>query len=110
MPQWSRSADPSTGCNSTERSSPGIPCTMQCVPSASRFPATRRTGTPMATLLHLDSSVLPVGMSVSRDVTDTFRKEWVAQHPDGKVIYRDFHAEPLPHVDFSGVSAAFTAP
>lgn len=64
----------------------------------------------MATLLHLDSSVLPVGISVSRDVTDTFRKEWVAQHPDGKVIYRDFHAEPLPHVDFSGVSAAFTAP
>jgi FMN-dependent NADH-azoreductase len=50
----------------------------------------------MATLLHLDSSVLPVGMSVSRDVTDTARKEWETQHPDGKVIYRDFHAEPLP--------------
>ena len=64
----------------------------------------------MATLLHLDSSLLPDGLSVSRDVADRFRKEWEAQLPTSRVIYRDLSAAPLPHVEFAGVSAAFTAP
>ena len=63
----------------------------------------------MATLLHLDSSLYPQG-SASRDVTATFRKEWEAQHPDGKVIYRDLAAEPLPHLELDGALAGFTAP
>ncbi|MCW2873733.1 NAD(P)H-dependent oxidoreductase [Actinacidiphila oryziradicis] len=63
----------------------------------------------MPTLLHIDSSVFPQG-SASRDVTTTFRKEWEAQHPNGTVIYRDLAAEPLPHLDLHGASAAFVAP
>jgi FMN-dependent NADH-azoreductase len=63
----------------------------------------------MATLLHLDSSLYPQG-SASRDVTATFRKEWEAQHPDGKVIYRDLAAEPLPHLELDAALAGFTAP
>ncbi|WP_432745603.1 NAD(P)H-dependent oxidoreductase [Streptomyces sp. JH002] len=50
----------------------------------------------MPTLLHIDSS-LNGDNSVSREVTKTFREEWLAHHPDGKVIYRDLAAEPLPH-------------
>jgi FMN-dependent NADH-azoreductase len=64
----------------------------------------------MATLLHLDSSLLPDGISVSRDVADRFRKEWETQLPASRVIYRDLSAAPLPHAEFAGVSAAFTAP
>ncbi|MGW7292782.1 FMN-dependent NADH-azoreductase [Streptomyces xiamenensis] len=52
----------------------------------------------MPTLLHIDSS-LNGDNSVSREVTKTFREEWLAHHPDGKVIYRDLAAEPLPHID-----------
>jgi FMN-dependent NADH-azoreductase len=63
----------------------------------------------MPTLLHIDSSVFPQG-SASRDVAATFRKEWEAQHPNGTVIYRDLAAEPLPHLDAHGASAAFAAP
>ncbi len=63
----------------------------------------------MATLLHLDSSLSPQG-SASRDVTATFRKEWEAQHPEGKVIYRDLAAEPLPHLETDAALAGFTAP
>ncbi|TQE34883.1 FMN-dependent NADH-azoreductase [Streptomyces ipomoeae] len=48
----------------------------------------------MATLLHLDSSVLPADASTSRAVTEAFRKAWEDQHPDGTVIYRDLHAAP----------------
>ncbi|MDF3290912.1 MULTISPECIES: FMN-dependent NADH-azoreductase [Streptomyces] len=63
----------------------------------------------MATLLHLDSSLYPQG-SASRDVTATFRKEWEAQHPHGKVIYRDLAVEPLPHLETDAALAGFTAP
>ncbi|WNI23730.1 NAD(P)H-dependent oxidoreductase [Streptomyces sp. ITFR-16] len=58
----------------------------------------------MATLLHLDSAVSPEGSS-SREVTAAFVRTWREQHPDGKVVYRDLAAEPLPHLD----AAAFTA-
>ncbi|MFG3323625.1 FMN-dependent NADH-azoreductase [Streptomyces sp. NPDC048171] len=51
----------------------------------------------MATLLHIDSSVSPHGASVSRFVTETFRKVWEEQHPDGTVVYRDLAACPVPH-------------
>ncbi len=61
----------------------------------------------MATLLHLDSS-LAGDNSVSRAVGAVFRAEWQAQHPDGTVIHRDLAAEPLPHLDGTAASAAFT--
>lgn len=64
----------------------------------------------MATLLHLESSVFPRAASVSRDVGASFREAWEAEHPDGTVVYRDLAAEPLPHLDATAASSAFTAP
>ncbi|MFD7439941.1 FMN-dependent NADH-azoreductase [Streptomyces sp. NPDC059909] len=58
----------------------------------------------MATLLHIDSAVFPQG-SASRDVTAAFVKTWLEEHPDGKVVYRDLAANPLPHLDIAAVSA-----
>lgn len=58
----------------------------------------------MATLLHIDSAVFPEG-SASRDLTATFVKSWLEQHPEGKVVYRDLAATPLPHLDVAAVSA-----
>lgn len=64
----------------------------------------------MATLLHLDSSLFPQGSSTSRDITASFRTTWEEQHPEGGVVYRDLAANPLPHLDASGASAAFADP
>ncbi|MFE7765129.1 FMN-dependent NADH-azoreductase [Streptomyces sp. NPDC057438] len=64
----------------------------------------------MATLLHLDSSVFPAGASSSRAVTETFRKAWQDQHPDGTVIYRDLHADPVPHIGAAAHTAGFADP
>ncbi|MGW1541865.1 FMN-dependent NADH-azoreductase [Streptomyces sp. NPDC002309] len=64
----------------------------------------------MATLLHIDSSLFPDGVSASRAVTDAFRKAWEEQHPDGTVIYRDLAADPVPHISIAAHSAAFAAP
>ncbi|WP_037574259.1 FMN-dependent NADH-azoreductase [Phaeacidiphilus oryzae] len=64
----------------------------------------------MATLLQIDSSLYPLGGSSSREVTDIFRNEWLAAHPEGKVIHRDLAAQPLPHLDVHGALAGFSAP
>ncbi|WP_046726510.1 FMN-dependent NADH-azoreductase [Streptomyces humi] len=64
----------------------------------------------MATLLHIDSSLLPGEMSASRTVTDAFRKAWQEQHPDGTVIYRDLAAEPVPHITAASHLAGFADP
>ncbi|GAB7032305.1 NAD(P)H-dependent oxidoreductase [Streptomyces sp. NPDC021749] len=64
----------------------------------------------MATLLLIDSSVSPEGVSASRSVTATFRKAWEEQHPEGTVVYRDLAADPLPHLDGVAASAAFSDP
>ncbi|MFJ5224178.1 FMN-dependent NADH-azoreductase [Streptomyces sp. NPDC088400] len=58
----------------------------------------------MATLLHIDSAVFPEG-SASRDITAAFVRSWTEQHPEGKVIYRDLAATPLPHLDTAAVMA-----
>ncbi|MEV6419691.1 NAD(P)H-dependent oxidoreductase [Streptomyces sp. NPDC051662] len=58
----------------------------------------------MATLLHIDSAVFPEG-SASRDITAAFVRSWREQHPDGKVIYRDLAAAPLPHLTVSAAAA-----
>jgi FMN-dependent NADH-azoreductase len=64
----------------------------------------------MATLLHIDSSVLPGEASSSRSVAAAFRKAWEEQHPEGTVIYRDLAADPLPHITATAWTAGFTAP
>ncbi|MCF4139202.1 NAD(P)H-dependent oxidoreductase [Streptomyces sp. Tue 6430] len=64
----------------------------------------------MATLLHLDSSLLPASASASRAVTEAFRKSWEEQHPQGTVNYRDLSAEPVPHLDALAASAGFADP
>ncbi|MFD5029644.1 FMN-dependent NADH-azoreductase [Streptomyces sp. NPDC058220] len=58
----------------------------------------------MATLLHIDSAVFPEG-SASRDITAAFVESWLEQHPEGKVVYRDLAATPLPHLDITAVVA-----
>lgn len=64
----------------------------------------------MPTLLHIDSSVFPTEASASRAVTETFRKHWEEQHPDGTVIYRDLAAEPVPHLSAEAHVAGFVPP
>jgi FMN-dependent NADH-azoreductase len=64
----------------------------------------------MATLLHIDTSALPAGGSTSREVTQAFRDNWLAQHPEGMVVYRDLAAEPLPHLTADGIAAGFSDP
>lgn len=63
----------------------------------------------MATLLHIDSAVFPQG-SASREVTATFVKTWLEQHPDGQVVYRDLAANPLPHLDATAAAAGAEDP
>ncbi|MFH9088713.1 FMN-dependent NADH-azoreductase [Streptomyces sp. NPDC017673] len=64
----------------------------------------------MPTLLHIDSSVFSTEASASRAVTETFRKHWEEQHPDGTVIYRDLAAEPVPHLSAEAHVAGFVPP
>ncbi|MDN3023672.1 NAD(P)H-dependent oxidoreductase [Streptomyces sp. S.PB5] len=64
----------------------------------------------MATLLHIDSSVFPHGVSASRSVTDAFRNAWQEQHPDGEVIYRDLSQNPVPHITADAHTAGFSDP
>ncbi|MEU9365036.1 NAD(P)H-dependent oxidoreductase [Streptomyces avermitilis] len=64
----------------------------------------------MATLLHIDSSVLPGEASSSRSIAAAFRKAWEEQHPEGRVIYRDLAAGPVPHITADAWSAGYAAP
>jgi FMN-dependent NADH-azoreductase len=61
----------------------------------------------MATLLHLDSSLHFGTDSKSRTVALKFREAWREQHPDGQIVHRDLAADPLPHLDGHGFTAAF---
>ncbi|MFJ7075565.1 FMN-dependent NADH-azoreductase [Streptomyces sp. NPDC098781] len=64
----------------------------------------------MATLLHIDSSVLPGEASSSRSVAAAFRTAWQEQHPRGTVIHRDLAADPVPHITAAAWSAGYTDP
>ncbi|MEV6176825.1 FMN-dependent NADH-azoreductase [Streptomyces sp. NPDC052016] len=64
----------------------------------------------MATLLHIDSSVLPGEASSSRSVAAAFRKSWEEQHPGGTVIHRDLAADPVPHITAAAWSAGYASP
>jgi FMN-dependent NADH-azoreductase len=61
--------------------------------------------TPMSHLLHLDSSIQGE-RSVSRRLTARARDRWLAAHPGGTVTYRDLGADPVPHLDTAGGTAA----
>ena len=61
----------------------------------------------MSTLLHIDSSPL-YGRSVSRELTAAFVTQWKASHPEGRVIYRDLNATPIPPVSAEWVGAVYT--
>ncbi|MFF5041316.1 FMN-dependent NADH-azoreductase [Streptomyces nigra] len=64
----------------------------------------------MATLLHIDSSVLPGERSASRAMAIAFRQAWQDQHPAGVVIHRDLAADPVPHITADAWSAGYIAP
>lgn len=61
----------------------------------------------MPTLLRVDSSPL-YGVSVSRQLTDTFEATWKAAHPDGQVVVRDLTSTVLWPITADWVGAAFT--
>ncbi|HYQ65533.1 FMN-dependent NADH-azoreductase [Actinophytocola sp.] len=50
----------------------------------------------MSTLLHLDASARPG--SFSRGLSARFAAVWRAVHPDGRYLYRDLAADPVPFV------------
>ncbi|TXS50197.1 FMN-dependent NADH-azoreductase [Streptomyces sp. uw30] len=64
----------------------------------------------MATLLHIDSSVLPGEASSSRSVAAAFRQAWEEQHPQGTVVHRDLAADPVPHITAAAWTAGYVAP
>ncbi|MGW4734323.1 FMN-dependent NADH-azoreductase [Streptomyces shenzhenensis] len=64
----------------------------------------------MATLLHIDSSVLPAAESASRQVAETFRTAWLEQHPQGRIVYRDLAASPVSHIDAGAQHAGYVDP
>jgi FMN-dependent NADH-azoreductase len=43
-------------------------------------------------------------------VTAAFRNVWEAAHPEGRVIYRDLDADPIPHLRAAAYYAGYTAP
>lgn len=54
----------------------------------------------MAHLLHIDSSLRAEG-SISREVSAAFAEHWQAANPEGTYTYRDFGAQPVPHLDWA---------
>ncbi|MGV9797445.1 FMN-dependent NADH-azoreductase [Mycobacterium sp. NPDC003449] len=60
----------------------------------------------MGTLLHLDSAVFSGEASSSRSATQAFVDAWRQQHPEGKVLYRDLDADPVPHISADAYMAA----
>ncbi|MGV0816127.1 NAD(P)H-dependent oxidoreductase [Mycolicibacterium boenickei] len=51
----------------------------------------------MTTLLHLDASAR--SRSISRQVGREFAEAWRAAHPEGRYLYRDVAADPVPFID-----------
>jgi FMN-dependent NADH-azoreductase len=64
----------------------------------------------MSHLLHLDSSIRPLGDSRSRRLSARYAAAWQSAHPDGTATYRDLAAEPIPHFDATAFAANVLAP
>ena len=63
----------------------------------------------MSHLLHIDTSIQGDG-SVSRRLTARAAARWRSAHPGGTVTYRDFAADPIPHLDAAGGLARMVPP
>ncbi|MET0357490.1 MAG: NAD(P)H-dependent oxidoreductase [Cellvibrio sp.] len=61
----------------------------------------------MSTLLQINSSVFSDNGN-SSTLSNEFVKNWLAKHPDGKVVVRDLAKNPIPHLDSNIVQAFFT--
>ena len=61
----------------------------------------------MATLLQINSSLFGDNGNSSQ-LSQEFVQHWKTQHPDGKVVVRDFAKETVPHLDAARVQALFT--
>lgn len=60
----------------------------------------------MKILLRIDTSIR-VHESISRTIGDHFVSLWLRKYPNGKIISRDLHANPIPHLTESTVRAFF---
>jgi len=63
----------------------------------------------MKTLLKIDSSIR-LNNSFSRALGDHFLTCWCEKHPTGKIISRDLHTRPVPHLTEATVQAFFGGP
>jgi FMN-dependent NADH-azoreductase len=62
----------------------------------------------MPTLLHIDSSPLGEGASISRHLTNEFVQSWKQANPNGKVLTRDLSALNLSPIDATWIGASYT--
>jgi len=61
----------------------------------------------MTTILHIDSSARSK-RSITRELGDDFKKQWLQKHPKDKYIHRDVGATPPDFISENWVAAAFT--
>ena len=61
----------------------------------------------MRTLLQINSSLFS-DHGNSSTLSNEFVQNWLAKHPEGKVVVRDLAKNPIPHLDSTVVSAFFT--
>jgi FMN-dependent NADH-azoreductase len=61
----------------------------------------------MSTLLQINSSLFSDNGN-SSTLSNAFVENWLAKHPNGKVVVRDLAKNPVPHLDANNVSAFFT--
>ena len=61
----------------------------------------------MSTLLQINSSLFGDNGN-SSTLSNEFVENWLAKHPDGKVVIRDLAKEAAPHLDAARVTAFFT--
>lgn len=62
----------------------------------------------MSTLLHIDSSARFSG-SISRQLSNSYVRQWQDKHPEGKIVHRDLTASSIPHITESLIGAFYTA-
>jgi FMN-dependent NADH-azoreductase len=63
----------------------------------------------MSTLLQINAS-LAGGNGVSSQLADRFVTDWLATHPEGRVLKRDLASEPVPHLTAERFQAFLSQP